>query len=111
VINKYREFSGLNESIRKPKFKVGDNVIILPELSYYIQKYGWSEKMHEMIGKNYKIRKIDFNNFREIYEYSLNNSNHNYVYADCIKLVNEEKKEEPPVKVRWYKKGKLESDK
>ena len=111
MINKYREFSNLNESFGETTFKVGDNVVVSPKLYYYVQNYDWSEKMLEMIGKNYKIMRIDFYNLSGKHRYFLNNSNHNYVYADCIKLVNEEKKEEPPIKVRWYKKGKLESDK
>jgi len=35
--------------------KIGDRVLILPELKKYIERENWSDQMYNLIGKKHKI--------------------------------------------------------
>ena len=38
--------------------KIGDTVLILPKLTEYIITLDWSERMYDIIGKEYKVHSL-----------------------------------------------------
>jgi hypothetical protein len=122
-MKKYKEFEYLKESNRKAKFKIGDVVLVLPKLKYYIEYMKWPKVMYDFIGKEVTIIEKDedyyISTFTEpaiVYFIEINTEHNNkmkaYVFEDCIKLVNDiESSDIKKPRIRWYKKGKLGNDK
>ena len=105
MINKYREFSSLNESLYKPKFNVGDAVTVNDNILKFIEYCGWTIKMKEYIGGTFFINKIEYDDYIGRYKYYIQSDV--FIFDDCLNLINFTN-EHP--KIRWYKKGKLEND-
>jgi len=69
--------------------KVGDKVLVLPELRAHVNENHWSSSMLEMIGRELYIKGIDDDTYvdRET-RYFLDYPGHNfYVYRDCFEII------------------------
>jgi hypothetical protein len=87
--------------------KVGDKVRVNDELKYWAHKYDWDEGMLHAIGKEFVISFISSSKstFFETYEVRLVDMDY-WWPIQCLDPL--EKVDDEPVRVRWYKKGKLE---
>jgi hypothetical protein len=116
-MKKYKEFEYLKESNKESEFNVGDVVLVLPRLKYYIENNNWPKIMYDLIGKEVTIVENDDDGYfasthdeRYIIEMVTPNNGkmRAYVFEDCIKLANNtETVDKKKSRIRWYKNGKL----
>jgi hypothetical protein len=103
MIDKYLKFNSLNESKDEPKFKVGDKVKIQDSFLNNLKVEGDKNYLLNLIDKIFIIERIEYDISGHYYKCRLKNSyfNLNENILDLVESKN------APMKVRWYKKGKL----